>query len=585
MISRIQPRTSTRAIVICCAVWFLSMAAVALPSRSTALLGQDSDSTAASQDPADLISRETPIGNNPKIRPELNSETAWEYSPYNVVVWLVDDGSHIFQRLQPRIAQRITRDASLEDFNGWRVQCVQPNVVWNSRLGGNWETDLAEFAQPLCDDPSLRNADKLIVVRIRQTRDGFSLQVRELDLPTKYFGSVTEFAVAEADLIPARAYWGVKKSFAPLARIERVADEFAYVRTRAGALSRRLEIDSAGNISEVTNFDSPVWVRDNDILLPVIRREGRDNRAASAEPVEWTLLSIHERMGSTLKCMTHTAGFAPLAGRSGSMIKKYALVVRPDPNPTTLYITAQDSKNQATISGLEVYHLRPEEIKSKDLHLIGKTDWKGSITIPPAEDGSIRYIIVRNGAMMVKKPMLPGLFSTMTAAVPSDRARVFAEGVINGLRGEIIEWAALEATTKARIDIALEKKQFDKAAKIYNDEYLKLKTVRQITLRLTNVRERLISRKDADSRQRDRIEQMFASIDDSINRILTLRAERKKASNEVELETRVLNKISTPTASNPTGENPAADPEQALDPNKPQPVPPTNPSPESQEFD
>ncbi len=541
----------------------------------------------------------------PKARVELISDVAWEYSPYQVVVWLVDDGSEVFRRLGERIRHRILRDAQLDEFNGWQVHCARPNVIWNSRLGCNWDIELADLTKPLSEDAALQTTDKLIVLRLGRSSDGYLVQSRELDLATKQWSGLTNFPVAEIDLIPARAYSAMKKSFMPLTRIERVSNETVYVRTRASALSRRLETDVGGNISEVPNSDSPLWVRDSDILLPVLRREARENRSALAEPVAWTLLSIEERLGSTLKCFTHTAQLAPLAGRSGSTIKKFALVVRPDAKPTTLFITAQESKNAAPISGLEVYYCRPEDIQKKDdqkkgapnndYRLLGKTDWKGAITIAPTEDGSIRYIIVRNGAVAFKKPLLPGLNPSLTAAVPSDRARVFAEGVLFGLRGEIIELAALRATTKMRIEIALEKKQFEKADKILNKEYLTIVSFRQLAIRMAEIKERLMSRKDADLRQRGRIERMFKELETAIAQ--NLQSKKKSSDNENDsiggekeqesdddLIRRVMNKDSTPRAA-PAAVNPTNGSEGVVPPNKPQPDPTTTPAAESQEFD
>lgn len=546
--------------IVVAAAWSGVFSSAAMPSgRDSAHARQQREESAAD-----------PI---PKLPEDPAANVAWEYEPYRVEVWLIDDGAQVFRELENRIQKRVQRDARLDEFNGWRVRCARAAGHWRVPLESAWDADLDRLAKPLSEDAALARIDKLIVVRLSKSRDGFGVQARELDMATRQWSTPLSLSAAEVDLIPAQTFAAVRRSFMPLTRIERVANETAYVRTRASALSRRLQNDESGTPIEVPNLDSPIWVRDNDILLPVLRRDAREDRSFVADPIDWTFLTIEERQGSTLKCLTHTAHLAPLAGRSGALIKKYALVVRPDPKPTKLLITAQDSKTLAPISGLEVYVCRPEEVKDKNYHLLGKTDWKGTISIPPADDGSIRYLILKNGQLAVKRPVLPGLAPTLTTSVPSDRARIFAEGVIYGLRGEIIDWAALRATTQSRIEIALEKKEFDKASRIYNDEFLKLRSIRQLTLRLSEVKDRLLSRRDADARQRARIDAMFTSLEQSIGDIERARKKREQDSKETDLATRVLNKISDATTPEADSESPPEEPTESVPENRDPPEP------------
>lgn len=554
-------------------LWIIAVLAASQAwGESTNLWGRPGDG-ATIQEPASQAESHTLVPKQP-VRHDPESAVAWEYSPYQIKVWLIDDGSLVFRKLEERIRNRVVRDARLDEHNGWRVECERAHANWIGRIGLAWRDDLHALSKLLVADEQLAAYDKLIIVLLRETSDGFAVEARELDLATRQWSRLTELAASEADLVPERVFAAFRSSFMPLTRIERVANEIVYVRTRATALSRKLVADESGNFSEAPNLESPLWVLDKDVLLPVIRREGRDDKSFTVEPVGWTYLTIEERQESTLRCLTHTAQFAPLAGRSGSSIKKFALVVRPHPGPTSLVITAQESKTQSPISGLEVYTCRPEELHNKDYKLLGKTDWRGAITVEPEPDSAIRYVIIRNGNLATKKPLLPGYYSELTTAVPSDRARVFAEGVLAGLRGEIIELAAMRATVKMRIQMALEKEQFERAKKIYDNEYLNIKSSRQVALRLTEVRERLLNRRDADQRQRDRIEAMFTALEGTLAQIQAKNRDGITTEDDVSLESRVLNKISTPPEL--PGETQLIDApegEEPLPPNKPKPEP------------
>ncbi len=562
---------------------FMAVAFFVAWCETLAVANQDAAQESHSDETKTVQGTQKPSGPSfPSAVDAIEKETSWEYDPYRVLVWLVDDGSNILRGIGDRIDHRIERDALLEDYSGWTVKCERPDVIWNSRIESNWRSGLSSLTKTLAVDNALREQEKLIVIRLAKSPDGFTVESQSLDVPTRQWSAITKLSAAELDRVPAQAFAAMRQSFMPLVRIERVANETVYVRTRATELSRRMEVDEAGNWHEVPNDKSPIWLRDSDIFVPVIRRETRENRAASVEPITFTFLMIQERLGSTLKCFTHTAYPAPLSGRSGAQIKKLAIVVRPDRKSTLVSITAQEFKTPTPITGLDVYHIRPDElgIGTENYHLLGKTDWKGTITVPPADDSGIRYIIIRNGQLATKRPILPGLFETQTVAIPSDRARIFAEGVVESLRGQVIDLAVRRAALRHRIEIALQKEQFAKAEKLLNEEYLKLPSMRELNIRLAQAKERLMSRKDADLNQRRRIERMFDGLETGISQSLV--------DKHVTLLTQhVLNKISTPIEY-PSDKDPLVEgvtQESPISPNKTgEQAPPQTPATE-QQFD
>jgi hypothetical protein len=243
----------------------------------------------------------------------------------------------------------------------------------------------------------------------------------------------------------------------------------------------------------------------------------------------------------------HTAQWAPLSGRTGSRTQKFALVVRPRGVDTSLTILSNDPKNPAPLSGLAIYSRKPgnlelpekerrEEEKATEVQL-GKTDWRGSIRIPPAEDGSVRLIYVKNGKQELKMiPVMPGLFATIEAAIVDDKARVYAEGVANGWKNRILDFVARRAILETRIKMALEEENFERARKIYDDDYRSLKDYENsFDYLLKESKRQLLSRRDANERQRERINGMFTALE-------TVIAKSVKSAEDSKLFDRILNR-------------------------------------------
>ena len=135
----------------------------------------------------------------------IEQETSWEYDPYRVLVWLVDDGSNILRGIGDRIDQRIERDALLEDYSGWTVKCERPDVIWNSRIESNWRSGLSSLTKTLAVDNALREQEKLIVIRLAKSSDGFTVESQSLDVPTRQWSTITKLSAAELDRVPAQA--------------------------------------------------------------------------------------------------------------------------------------------------------------------------------------------------------------------------------------------------------------------------------------------------------------------------------------------------------------------------------------------
>jgi len=244
----------------------------------------------------------------------LSAQGIWEYSPYKVRVWIANDGS-------PELGGSFARslDHSIEwtaeqiDASGWAVDARQVEDIEPYRIEG----DQSEL-EPL--DPSMLSSwkyeinqqigevvlpedaaqkkiwiqgDKLFLTSIRRPRLGeYTVQVRELDCQTLIWGPVfvrTCFCTKE---IPAAVSELLTEAFSPVTRVVEVEGKVAKLRVKAVGLS--VKPNSKGKF--VPNLKSPVWIKPNDVLMPLIRRV---NRLGTIEDggikiIDWTFLTTQE---------------------------------------------------------------------------------------------------------------------------------------------------------------------------------------------------------------------------------------------------------------------------------------------------
>ena len=457
---------------------------------------------------------------------ELQNEKesrAWEYRRYDVKVWMVHDGSYKIRSVFDRLCDRLRRDTLLVDPIGWRVGCEKAPPLWNHRFRHAMENP-EEYTEALIGREDLAGYDKLIVVKLDVDGNGYTVRTRELDTFTRHWGALVEFTASDQTILSNRIYESVATAFMPLTRIERVTkNDDVFVRLRAVALAKEFAgVDENGEAILVPNELSPTWVRDDDILLPVVRRlDKKTGEVSKISVIEWTYLLIKQNMTTTLRCNYETSQYAPLAGRSGRFIQKMALVIRPPQSATRLTLISRDRDNPRRLQGLEIYSRRPGQDRELASELLGKTDWKGSIDIPPIDSG-IRLIYVKNGQRaLAELPVIPGLYEHLVAKMPDDKSRLFAEGVVRGLQGELVDLLTRRNMLKTRIEIAFEKGNTKEAFAIFDDQYNELPDAEEFRLRLSRTKQRLLSRGKPDNRQREKIGAMFVPLEEMVKRFVS----------------------------------------------------------------
>ena len=119
------------------------------------------------------------------------------------------------------------------------------------------------------------------------------------------------------------------------------------------------------------------------------------------------------------------------------------------------------------MEGFEVWARSPEA-PVEDKILLGKTDWRGSIEIPPDSEG-LRLILIKRGERGLRRlPIMPGLYDSVESTLPNDETRLYAQGVVRGLENEILSMVIQRTVFEADAKKGIEDKNMDFIKKSLN---------------------------------------------------------------------------------------------------------------------
>jgi hypothetical protein len=348
------------------------------------------------------------------------------------------------------------------------------------------------------------------------------LSVRENDLQTGQWGPVVDRDVSSVARLGTAIGQSVAQAFMPLAKIDRVDEkDKVYIQARAINACVRVvsEIDLSAELEPITG--SPVFVRDDDRLLPIIRKTDRSGDLVSLDPIPYTFLTIDSIDGSSIVASIQSSQRAPLSQRKSKRAQKLAIVIRPVERSSTLHLESTTLKDQPAtpLEGYEVWSRRPGDGKDVQSEFIGKTDWQGNVTIPPGESG-LRLLYIKRGARALRKlPVIPGFKDRLVSQLPNDDARLFAEGVINGYGNDIINLVVQRELLEVDIQAALESDRFDDAKQKMR-AYQELETPADLKVRMSNEEIRLKSM-TSDKREFEFISTMFGNLRQLLNSKVT----------------------------------------------------------------
>lgn len=536
--------------------------------------------TVSAQQPADnqATAASEPAASQPAAPPRdgvLPGDRAWEFQHYRVRVWICSDGSAQATDIQTWLAGELKTRSEVLDSSGWECLIQSAPNPWNYRCQENIHEP--QTLSGLAQAPELTHDDKLILVCLSEFGTGLKCRVREFDLLTLQWGALLEDSVTQVNQADYLIFSMIRTAFMPLARVDRVTeDNFAVLRLRAINSCYRVRLNEEDEWVVEANKTSPVYVRPDDRFLPILRRTDKQNRLDSLDPIPFTFLTIakpeeipvvqnvsapvagsdppaaeggqtaeaaqateavseleSEFLKSSGQAMLWTriqsSARAVLMGRNSKRLQKLALVIRPPTGSTTLRLVSADKIKQP-MEGIEVFSKPLDAPAEAEPELLGKTDWRGLIEIPSSEDG-VRLVLLRRGTRGLRRlPIMPGLYPLLESNVPNDEARLNAEGVIKGMRNEILDLVANREVLEAQLGVALDNKDIEKATGLL-DKYQQLPLPQQLRGRMTDDETRLTSQAK-DAKEKDFITGMF----DDLRKVLS---DKVGESKETELRQRI----------------------------------------------
>ena len=437
---------------------------------------------------------------------QLRAQT-WEYSPYDIQVWLAFlPSAELNDDLAEEIGETISQRSWSVAGATWSVQTQRcpDELSFDAAVHTNRVT--TEAVQKVAPD-FVKKGDKLFLLSIRDQAVGFEMTIRELDCRTRTWQPSVSRQVVQPAMIPYTAFALLQEAFSPLVRIESTRGREAFARIRAGGLD--------------TRTGSPSAIRDQDVLLPIIRRNdrlGEPDTKNWEDPIQkapWTFMTIAGRKGNVLQCKILTGMRSPLGGRSSSRTVKLALRVKPLSDATSLLLTTEGDA-PAPLDGYEIHAKDPVTEESE---LIGTSDWRGIISIPRT-DKLLRLVYVRNGGrLLARLPMVPGLETELSATMANDDRRLQAEGFVKGLQHRVMDLIARRQLTSSRFRRHLKKNELDKA-KVLLAQFRELETRSDLTRQLDQQEQRITS---TNNRVQARIDKLFSDTRQLLGKFLESR--------------------------------------------------------------
>ena len=420
-------------------------------------------------------------------------ERAWEYRPYQVAVWFCLDGSPLLDAIYNNIAKDVTRRSELLDPSGWDLTTGRAPIRWRNRfidgLGNPEEFEALESV------PALLPYDKLMVVCLEEAHGTVDVRVREFDIQTQLWGPLVVREVIQRNELGRYIMDAISVAFMPLAKIDRVQeievknsdgkivkkDEVimqirgvkSCIRTTLQPKTRNQDDEAVAEIDDAA-FEwkaapivgSPIYIRDDDRFLPIIRLTDRKGELVKLQPIEFTYLTSERKDGADLRASIESNRRAPLSQRKSKRSQKLALVIRPPERSTRVFLVSDD-KDRTPMEGFEVWARSPEA-PVEDKILLGKTDWRGSIDIPPDSEG-LRLILIKRGERGLRRlPIMPGLYDSVESTLPNDETRLYAQGVVRGLENEILSMVIQRTVFEADAKKGIEDKNMEFIKKSLN---------------------------------------------------------------------------------------------------------------------
>lgn len=443
----------------------------------------------------------------------------WIYRPYEIKIWLMfDESARWTTEVKEKLEQRVQQYLETREPSAWRIHVDTLRWGQHDDLRAK-DVSVDAFDETLYDSLQEESIDKLFLVRVNDQYSHLELLVNELDTTGWSLGPVFEQKILDPLLLQHSIGSTICDAFRPIARIESMLTENPILSVRAFGLMFRT-VQEGEEFKSVADKTSPCWIDDKEIFEPVKRTANRDKKfeLSKVEQFEFTLLvqesKVEDRANFECRVVSVNRAEAALGRRGGKQTQRYAIVMRTPPGDSTIYLYTMrgpsfDEMEESPLNGYEIYS-RSIYGTDDSTEFLGKTDWRGEMIIPPGEE-KVRLLFVKSGErLLARLPIMPGYKPYEKKLLPDDDARIFAEGVVSGLRSQVLDLVARREVLLERMTQSLRQgaSGLDSTLAFYEmfDELTDLAGFQDL---LATTERRLQSN---DSRQQNKIDAMFEEL-------------------------------------------------------------------------
>lgn len=361
------------------------------------------------------------------------AQAAWEYSPYDVQIWIASHGPDaVPPAVLERLAESVARRTDILYGSAWSVQASPAPPVLQSTIAARIEN--LSVDDLLSRDPKALNHDKLMLVALSRVDGWFDFKVRELDCRSQQWSVTVDRSAATYDELATIVYDALSEVFTPLAKIESVDGRDVVARVRAGGL--------------VSPDDVRLQIKVDDVLRPVVRRNDRSGQPTPGgiQVPEWTLLRVTQSDQGRLECRLVSGFRAPIPIKGGQRTERLALLVKPT-FPETRLVLVSRTKPTRPLGGYKIYRQGAGE---EEPELLGVSAADGSFVLPQT-DGKLQPLLIRSGSQLLARlPVLPGQSPELTATLIDDDGRLRAEGFVLSFQSRVMDLVARRELVAAR---------------------------------------------------------------------------------------------------------------------------------------
>jgi hypothetical protein len=402
------------------------------------------------------------------------AQSVWELVPYRIQVFVsFSPAPELTSRLQAELLSDLVARTDMLVGAPWDVTAAPATTAAQRELAVEMET-MAEEPPP----KEWLDFDKVMLLAVTADAGAYRVTARELDIRTRTRGAPVSRQVWQLAKLRDAAVGVMFEAFAPLARIDTVKGKQVVLRLKAAALpvrDRELAL-----------------VKPGDVFRPIIRFNDSHGNPRRITPVPWTFCTVEKVTPEQLDCRLHSGLRSPLSDRRRGRVQQLALAMVPAHRSSNLTLVSQ-SNTQQVLAGYDVYARGAD---SKASVLLGRTDRRGCITVPPVEN-PLRVLLIRNGTeLLARLPMVPGLEPQLIAEIVDDEDRLEAEGFITGLQEELVDMVTRREVLLTRTKARIEAKQFDQAVELVS-QLRRLPSKAEFARMLTEQRKRIRSTNSA----------------------------------------------------------------------------------------